>query len=350
MLKSGHRPEDLQVVFNLLQGYQHGQSEMGALVSLVDGGSLLMASGPFPYWFRGRLRTPQDESRFFVRRYWGGSLGAPADRISIDTWSDARGATIVGLGYRDASGWQVELERRIFLVKNRFLLVRDRLTAPRDMALGAGPIWHARDLAPERGSHYFDLYTRQPLSNVWRLRNPPRHALVYFVPRAATRTAAREVEAYLPPADCPRDAEPSVSAGCRAGPPFAATQSWAGELAAGDSRWFDTLIVPHAPERGPRALAEGVRVLAATDAVALEVAMGDELWLVVDNPSGAALELPTLSTDARYAIARTSPGLEPYLLTSEASRLRWRDVSADWPVVTSVERGGELVPQRLAGW
>jgi hypothetical protein len=286
----------------------------------------------------------------FLRRYWGGVYGAPGDRVFVQRFSDARAVTVASIRFLDPSGWQVRQERRIFFVKNRFLLIRDRFTVPTDMAVAAGPLWHARDLASERGSHFFDLYNRQPLNNIWRMRNPERHALVYFVPRPGTDSDAFEVEAYLPPPDCPRDSATRVSVECRGGPPFVAFQRWVGEARAGETRWFDTLILPHGPSIGAHQLAQGIHVLEATDGVALEIDMGTERWLVLDNPAHREIQLPGLSTDAHYAVARTAPDKRPYLLTSQASRIQWGEILRTWPVETSVELGGELPPRRLPGW
>ena len=71
VLRSGFDPPDLHAVVNLLAGYVHGQAEFGAIVSLLDRGSVLMGGTPFPYWFH--QARPQDESVPLVRRFWGGN-------------------------------------------------------------------------------------------------------------------------------------------------------------------------------------------------------------------------------------------------------------------------------------
>lgn len=350
VLRSGSDPLDMHALFNLVAGHQHGQAEQGAMISLVDGGSVLVTSGPYPYWYFGGVNAPQDESLPFLRRHWGGRLAQPGDGAVVDRFSDSRAVTVAAFHFLDPSGWQVRQERTLFFVKNRFLLVRDRFVFPHEMAVSAGPLWHAADLAPERGTHFFDVYDRLPLTNVWRVLNPERHALVYFVPRPGTEAEAREAAAYLPPERCASSSGPSVAAECRHGPTFYAAQRWSGTVEAGASRVFDTLIVPHAPRRGAQEVAGGIRVLTATDALALEVDLGRERWLVVDNPTGEPLEHEHLSTDARYLVARTEPGASPYWLTHDASRVRWHDRERTWPVATSVEIGAELPPKRIPRW
>ncbi len=350
VLRSGNDPDDLHATFNLVAEHHHGQSETGALVSLVDGGSVLMTSGPFPYWFFGNVRTPQDESLPFFRRHWGGLYGEPGNGASVEGFADARCVTFASLRFLDPYGWQVRQERRIFFVKNRFLLIRDRFTVPARMSLSAGPLWRARDLASERGGNYFDLYDRQPLHDNYRMRNPERHAMVYFVSRSGLSSDAIEVKAHLPPARCDRGASARIPAECRGGPTFVAFQRWAGEAKPGESLFFDTLILPHGSKRGSHELASGIRELSATDGVALEIEMGSERWLVVDNPSGRVIESPDFTTDAQYLVARSDPNKPFYLLTHEASRVRWRNVAKTWSVPTSVELGGEPTPGRLQGW
>jgi hypothetical protein len=347
VLRSGNAPEDLHAVFNLVAGHQHGQSETGAMISLVDAASVLVTSGPFPYWYFGNVRAPQDESLPFLRRHWGGRHGRPGNGAIVTRFSDSRAVTVAEIRFRDPNGWQVEQRRTLFFVKNRFLLVRDRFVFPHDITVSAGPVWHARDLSPERGRDFFDIYDRQPLSDVWRVRNPERHALVYFVPRTGRVAEAGEISAYLPPASCPLNSAATVKTECRGGPTFFAAQRWSGSVKGGESRFFDTLIVPHSPRTSPKVLADGIRVLVAKDALAVELDLGRERWLVVDDPTGRGIDEEAIATDARYLVARTAPNEAPYWLTHEATRVRWHDRERSWPVSTSVEVGAELPQKRI---
>ncbi len=283
-----------------------------------------------------------------MRRYWGGSHGESGDHAEITRLSDSRNATVAWMEWDDLGGWGVRQERRLYLVKNRFLLVRDRFTFPERMGVAVGPVWHAGDLHPDHGENWYDIYYREPISNVYKMRNPERYALLYFVPRPERLVAAFEEASYLPPAGCPRNSDSGiVPAKCRAGPPFVLYQRWVGETLPGASRWFDTLLVPHGAELSPREAAERVRVLTAdTQSVALEVKIGDETWTVVDSPSGAPVEAGDLATDARYAILRSAPGRPDYVLSFEATRIERGKVAYRWPVRTSVELGGFTPPDR----
>ncbi|MHC4607666.1 MAG: hypothetical protein ACYTAF_12190, partial [Planctomycetota bacterium] len=347
ILRSGFDPDDLHAVVNLLGGYMHGQQEIGAVTSLVDGGSVLLAGTPIPYFTQ--QNAAEDESAPLLRRHWGGSAADPGSHATITRFSDSRNATVVWIEWKDPQGWNVRQERRLYFVKNRFLLVRDRFAFPTPMGVSVGPVWHAGDVHPERGDHWFDVYYREPLSNVWKVRNPERYALLYFVPRPGHVSAFHLEDAYLPGAGCPRDAPSDrVALECRSGPPYVVHQRWKGDVQANEARWFDTLLLPHGPERGPAQIAEGIRVLHADrEGVALEVAIGDETWTVLDSPRGTPIEAPGLSADARYAVLRTAPGRPPYLLVHEATRLDRRNLSHRWPVRTSVELGGSAAASRV---
>jgi len=337
VLRSGFGAEDFFAVFNLLAGYGHGQTELGALVLLMDRGSLLSGGTPLPYWFHSP--GPQDESAPFLRRYRGGRPGEPGTHVEVTRFADARRATVAWLEWNDPSGWNVRQERRLYFVKNRFLLVRDRFTFPDPIEAAAGPVWHAADLRPAHGANWYDVFQREPVANVTRFRNPERSLLLYFVPREGFASAAFEEASYLPAAGCPRPgSSPTLEARCRSSPPYVLTQRWTGEARAGETRWFDTLLLPHGPEQTPEGAAEGVRVLLADpQRVALEVRIGAERWTLLDNPGGAPLEAPGLATDATYLILGTAPGEAGYLLGHEVSRVELGETSERWPERTSAE-------------
>ena len=104
-------------------------------------------------------------------------------------------------------------------------------------------------------------------------------------------------------------------------------QRWTGSAAAGDERWFDSLLLPHGPERSPAQVASDVSVLYDDGAaVALRVTIEDETWTVVDNPEHVPIANHLVSTDARYAVTRTRAGeSEYYALVDDATYLRVND-------------------------
>jgi hypothetical protein len=345
VLRSGSRPEDLFVLVNLLGLYLHGHPEVGAVTSVIDGGSVLILDAAYPYGPYRAVR--ENESAPLLRRYWGGSAGAPGRHARVLRFDDARDVTVAAVGFRESAGWNVEHERHFLFAKNRFLLVRDRFSFPEAMEVAAGPVWHAGHVGRSHGAHWFDVSTPEPLSDVWKLHNPERYALLWFVPREGWVASAVDEPVFHPPGCAPRPGASRVSAKCRFGPSWVISQRRTGEVPAGGSLWFDTLVLPHGPDAAPRELAKGVRVLhAAGGNLALEVALGEERWTVVDRPGGGAIEVPGLATDARTALVRTRPGAPPYVFAQEATRLELDGVSLHWPVASSVELGGSLPPTR----
>ena len=143
--------------------------------------------------------------------------------------------------------------------------------------MAIGPVWHAADVHPERDTSpdakdWYDLYFRQPVGNSTRFRNPERHSLLYFVGRSGYATAGYKEGAYLTLADSsrspgslaihpacrdPDDPLAPVPVGnpdCRTTPPFVLYQMWTGTLQTGESRWFDSLLLPHS-DASPAAVA-----------------------------------------------------------------------------------------------
>jgi len=85
------------------------------------------------------------------------------------------------------------------------------------MMASTGPVWHVGDIAAPRGKDWFDIYYREPLGNLWKLRNPERYALLYLVPRPGYRSEASAQETLLPLKDCDPSAS-RVAGKCRHGP------------------------------------------------------------------------------------------------------------------------------------
>jgi hypothetical protein len=331
-LRSGFDPLGLEAVFNMLGPYGHGHVELGALAAFTDRGSLLIPGTPYPgaQW----VRQAQDESAPLVRRYWGGRYGKAVTEAEITGFFDHRNATVATAHWNDPHGWNVGIERR-------FLWVRDGFHFPDAIQAAVGPVWHAADVHPQHGTHWYAVYDREPSGNVWKYRNPERYALLYFVPRPDAPVTATLEPIYLPPEDCvvpsPDDVIPAE---CRSSPAFVVYQKWSGAATPGEARWFDTLLRPFGPELSPEQAASRVRVLhAAGDATALQIEMGPESWIVVDNPGTAPIDAPGISTDARSLLIRSKPDTEEYLLALDATFVTAGSVALRWPERTSVETG-----------
>lgn len=361
VLRNGFDRDAFHAVFNLVRNQGHGEEELGALVSLVDGGSLLLQDGPYPYWTHQLAR--QDESRPVVVRYAGGR-DAP-DPVSLDVrlFLDAREAAVARLAWTEPGARGTEVARNVLFAKDGLMLVRDCFASPVPLEASFGSVWHATDLEAEHGATWYDAFVRSPLANVFRLRNRSRKLFVEFVERPGAR-----VEAFLEPSYLPTDeacaARPdadTVAPDCRHGPPYVLAQRFAATLEPGADRCVDTLLVPHAASTPGARVHEGVRLLArGRRAIALEVRAPDSrtardggaprapaeaaTWLFADDPLGEGLEAKDLSVHATLVLARVRPDGAPYVFALDATRVRWRGVDRSWSSPVSVELGGSLPP------
>jgi hypothetical protein len=338
-----------------LSGYHHGHPEIGTLSSFTDDGSILMMDVPFAsHLYR---RHQEDESGPVMRHFRGGLADFRKRGIDVEMtrFVETGQATVAWTEFWDLHAWQVRQQRHFLFAKDRFLLVRDGFqagpTQPGGIEVAVGPVWHVADVAPEHdpspdAKDWYDVYHRQPIGNSTRFRNPKRHSLLYFVGRSGHATAGYQEGAYLTLADssgspgslrmnpaCREPADPltPVPVGnpeCRTTPPFVLYQRWSGVLQTGDSRWFDSLLVPHS-EPSPAKAAAGIHELeVGPDYTALQVDVAGEKWLVVDNPSRRNLSAERLSgelatdrpflTNAEFLMLRSRPGAPPWLLVSQA--------------------------------
>lgn len=323
ILRGGFGVEDFSVVVNLIAGfYGHGHNEAGAVLALTDRGSLLYADGTY---FN---KQPEDHSLPLLRRYRGGVHTGTDDRVSVTHFREARAVTVARTRWNDRYGWNLQQERRFTFVKNRFLLVRDRLDATGGGQVSFGPVWHAQDVHPSHGQNWYAIYTREPPGiNGWRFHNPERYALLWFVPRPGA-----EIAAWRQPYDAYPTNNPPP-------PPYVLYQRCTATYAAGDTQWADTLLRPFGPELSPAQAAATVTPL-YNDGVglALRVTVSNESWTVVDNPAGALLNAPGLCTDADYLVARVRLGEgSGYLLVKDATVARVGGIAEQWHAPTSEE-------------
>jgi hypothetical protein len=370
-LRSGYDKNAMHAVFNLVIGYYgHGELEPAALASLVDDGSVIMTETAFPYW--QYAYQDEDESMAMVRRYWGGTNGPRGDRTSVSHFGDYRKASVAWVDWNDIHGWQIAQQRRIYFVKDRFMLVRDRYRFPNAMRAAVGPVWHLADVHPTHGTNWYDVYNRQPVGNVFEVRNPERYALLYFVDRANYSVAEFREPNYLPGPSCPvqpvqacevLSSSYTKPADCRNSPPYIAYQRRVLDSTTNQNVWFDTLLWPHGyalrPDGPTPAASKVTKKFDDGSAVALEVRVPvggspDEVWTVVDNPNRITLTASSgdLLTDARYLVSRRTAGdpASNYLLAKEATRVRVGTTSDPeridytWTVANTVELGGNYPP------
>ena len=323
ILRSGYDTGDLYALVNLTRGeWYHGQMESGAVLNLTYRGSTLLNDSNF------YDQREKDQNDLLTKRHWGGTHLTTTNPMVVSLFSDYRAATVAWVGWGDPNGWNVDHQRRYYFVKNRFLLVRDRTTFNESMMASTGNIWNAHEVLPEHGTHWYSVYNREPKGlDGWLFKSPEEYLQIYLVDRSPYTYSEWKVVKNENPGS----------------PPYKFAQRWLGQAQAGQTLWFDSLLLPHGSELTPGAVAANINVVFDDGTnVVFKIAVGAETWTVVDNPGGLAINQGGVSTDASYLIARTSPAGPGYLLTSQASRVDVSDgptrvIRLTWPVKTSVE-------------
>jgi len=155
--------------------------------------------------------------------------------------------------------WPVTLRRHYFFVKDRLMWVRDEARFHASFFARVGPCWLSRQLGSTTGTHWantwFDMMPYTGLGRgggMHRWRNYYHDLLTYFVPRPDSQLSVADLSVenrYM-------------------NAPLQVRYAWRGLAKAGQTRWFDSLLVPHPPrtlEAGPKSVADGIRVLASSD-------------------------------------------------------------------------------------
>ncbi|MHB9024814.1 MAG: hypothetical protein ACYC7E_11680 [Armatimonadota bacterium] len=332
ILRSGQGKDDLFALVNLIAPeYGHGHCETGAVNLLTDNSALLLFEGGAASGDTCSQR--KDHSTAFARRYWGGTFGSIPTAATVDRLDDYRKASVAWVSWDDLAGWNFTQQRRFLLVKDRFLIVRDKTAFDGTMKATCGNVWHAFDVASSydtANKQWFDLYWRVPVGGVgagWSFKNPEYYALLYM-PSRTGYTRQEWKETYT---------------GNQPPPPYIITQRWVGDATSSTVKWHDTVLYPHGSALSPSDAAAQISVLYDDGtAIAYQILWGDETWTVVDNPTGALIYDADVVTDATYMVTRTQSGVADYVLAKNATTVEVTagSLSYSWATATTVELGG----------
>jgi hypothetical protein len=363
ILRSGYGDDSLFGLFNLVPvPAAHSGFGAGALLALTKAGSVLLTDTPTTSTGYFSVVDDHDASTPVVRRHAGGVLGAPPQATQIRRLWDARRTAVAVVSWNDVHGWNAEQERQFYFVKDRFLLVRDVFRLPAGMRASVGPIWHASDVRSERGDNWVAVYTREPISNVYKIRNPEHYSLMYFVSRPGAEVGAyTDADLLATPEGCPVD---TGSCGvqsvwdpvqrkllnCLTSAPHVFYQRREHDGSRQETYTFDTLFLPFGPAAAgtatPAAVAQNVSVLQRQgSAVVLGVKIGSEAWTVVLNPDEAPITAGELTTDASVMIAESGLAGSAYVLVDRATNVRLgKRIDRRWGSRSSSELVGAGAP------
>ncbi|HEY3416806.1 MAG TPA: hypothetical protein VGM23_07980 [Armatimonadota bacterium] len=330
VLRSGQGKDDLFALVNLVVApYGHGHNETGTVGLLTDNSSILLFDGGYT---ADQCKQPKDHSTAFARRYWGGTFGAMENTATVDRLDDYRKASVAWVSWDDPAGWNFTQQRRFVLVKDRFLIVRDKTAFGGTMKATCGTLWHAFDVASSYDAgnkQWFDLYWREPAGmNSWTFKNPEYSALLYMPDRAGS-TRQEWKETYT-------GGNPNIA-------PYIITQRWVGDATSSTTKWHDSVLYPHGSGLTPSDAAAKISVLYDDGtAIAYQILWGDETWTVVDNPTGTLINDPDIVTDATYLVTRSQTGVANYVLAKNATTVEVTTGSLNysWAAPTTVEIGG----------
>ncbi|MHB9023677.1 MAG: hypothetical protein ACYC7E_05800 [Armatimonadota bacterium] len=330
VLRSGQGKDDLFALVNLVVShYGHGHDETGAVGLLTDNGALLLFDGGYT---NDQSKQVKDHSTAFARRYWGGTFGSMETVATVDRLDDYRKTSVAWVSWDDLAGWNFTQQRRFLLVKDRFLIVRDKTAFGGTMKATCGTLWHAFDVASSYDStnkQWFDLYWREPVGlNSWTFKNPEYYTLLYM-PSRTGYTRQEWKETYT-------GGNPDIA-------PYIITQRWVGDATSATTKWHDTVLYPHGSALSPSDAAGKISVLYDDGtAIAYRILWGDETWTVVDNPTGALINDADVVTDATYLVTRTQSSVADYVLAKNATtaEVTTGSLNYSWPVSTTVELGG----------
>jgi hypothetical protein len=240
----------------------------------------------------------------------------PADRVLPIGWDGmetevydfSRGASAIYLrvGVSHYLGYEADEERTILFVKDRFALVRDRLTVAEAFPAAVGPRWNTLEI-PASGPDWFD--SRFPVmpalaqgSSVAYYDNGSEAMLCRFAPLSG---AALEIEDHA----VERDPETDFLL-----LPKSLYYRWRGTTTAGEILPFAFLLLPHDSTRDPSALSASALFLRADAEVTALCIKGtaDEEWTVFNERGNLALNgegmVKDLRTDARSLYLRWANG------------------------------------------
>ncbi|MHB9023182.1 MAG: hypothetical protein ACYC7E_03275 [Armatimonadota bacterium] len=330
ILRSGQGKDDLFAMVNLMVApYGHGHSDTGAVGLLTDDSSIVLFDGGYT---TDQSKQIKDHSTAYARRYWGGAFGSLETAAIVDRLDDYRKASVAWVSWDDLAGWNFTQQRRFMLVKDRFLIVRDKTAFGGTMKATCGTLWHAFDVASSYDStnkQWFDLYWREPVGlNSWTFKNPEHYALLYMPSRTGT-TRQEWKETYT-------GGNPNLA-------PYIITQRWVGDATSATTKWHDTVLYPHGSALSPSDAAAKISILYDDGtAIAYQILWGGETWTVVDNPTGSLINDADVVTDATYMVTRTQSGVADYVLAKNATTVEVTTGSLNyyWASPTTVEIGG----------
>jgi len=196
----------------------------------------------------------------------------------VPVFADGKLATHARVEVTHYMGFEATQRREFLFIKNGFILMRDETTFHEPFRAEVGPVWNTQHVGDVRGPTWINTWFSAHYFGGQKLYDvPPWDLLVWYAPREGARLRV-----------VPEQAD-KVQAESRV---FPTRYSWEGEVAAGTSQQFVTVLLPHSPTRDASPLAAGIVALADRPGVAaVQVTQGTRREVAILNAAGATLDL-----------------------------------------------------------
>lgn len=304
VLRSGFGADDLFAMVECAPDGGHAPAMPGALFYLARDRSLLLNANVYQNRRRQNVVYLSDRE---------GLADRVPEEVSVPYFSEHAHATA---GVIEIDGYQelpVAKQRSLLFLKNRFVVVKDRLRFEAGGLYDVFCHWHTKDVGLDTGSHWAN--TCIPAIENWahipaQYRTYDRDLLIWFTPQDRHRL---EIANH-------QNLRLDLFA------PTSVSQKWSGRVRGGDRLHFTTVLWPHRPVRQTDTLLTNFKVLEdSLNRTVLEIAYLDRDGagrtrsypnLVMFNETGEMLDLAfegqPVRTDARYLVLqqmKQAPGL-----------------------------------------
>ncbi|MHB9023018.1 MAG: DOMON domain-containing protein [Armatimonadota bacterium] len=308
VLRSGWKPDDLFAMVECAPGGGHAPAMPGAVCYMSKDRSVLLSANPYG----------QRSSQNVIYLKDRAGMGDQTDEeISVPLFADNPLTTI---GRIKIAGYQrlpATEDRIILFVKNRFLVVKDRVGFQEAGLYDVTSNWQTQNVGLQTGMNWANTYF-SVIEN-WshlpaKYRTYDRDLLIYATPQPqrqmkVVNQQSLRVDMFTP---------------------ISVAQQWSGRVRAGDLVHFTTILWPHKAQADVQGLVGNIKIIEDTpDRTVLEIKSQEKdgngnpqpcTTLVAHNETGGMFELKfetaTIRTDARYCIIQRMPDAPGLSLTA----------------------------------
>jgi len=308
VLRSGWHPDDLFATVECAPGGGHAPAMPGSIYYLAKDRTPMTFANPY---------RPRAQQNVVHLSDLEGLADKVAEQIRVPLFVDKTDATV---GRLEVTGYQelpAKTDRIICFVKNRFLLVKDRIRFQDAGLFDVACRWHTQNVGLQTGVNWANTFFNR-LENWSHIpaacKTYDRDLLVWFTPQPRHRLTVTNLQAM----------KVDMFA------PVAVGQRWSGRVRAGKLLHFTTVLMPHRPKRKLDKLVGGIKVQEdSADRTILRIvcpvrdASGRERtypFLLAHNEPGSPLSVKfegiAIQTDARYLIVGLYPAAPGRRLTA----------------------------------